>query len=146
MECQFRLMRVLGTLTACTLMLGVSGCGSSGAAKTQKVSGKVTTADGAPVNGASVSFQGSGGKAFGASGTTGSDGSYQLSTFDTNDGAPEGEYTVSVTDAQGTPMKIVDGKSSATVAAGSNTHDFKVQPGPAPAAAPAETPDESDTP
>jgi hypothetical protein len=147
MECQFRLMRRLGILGVVALLsMGMAGCGSSGAAKTHKVTGKVTTADGSPVSGAAVSFQGSGSKAFAANGTTGTDGSYSLSTFDTDDGAPDGEYNVAISDAQGTPMKIVDGKSTATVAPGTNTIDFKVQPGPAPAAAPAETPEEPETP
>jgi len=87
------------------------GCGNSGAAPTAKVSGKVTV-DGMPVSGAVVSFNPvSGGSSKGgrmANATTGSDGTYKLSSFAKEDGAMPGDYTVSVI-GMGVPMKYNDG-------------------------------------
>jgi hypothetical protein len=123
----------------CVAALGLSalaGCGSSSAASTHKVSGKVTSVDGTPVKGAAVGFSGTGSKAFSATGTTVDDGTYTLSTFEENDGAPEGEYSVSVTDSQGNVL-AVEGASTVTVKPGANTIDIKVQGGSA-AAAPVE--------
>ncbi len=70
----------------------VLGCGGSGAVK---VRGTVTL-DGKPVDGAGVTFipTGEGGRQ--ASGTTGADGSFQLTTYKPNDGALPGEYKVIV--------------------------------------------------
>jgi hypothetical protein len=145
MKCQARLVGYFFLCGGVIALMSASGCGgSSAAAKTQKVSGKVTTTDGAPAKGVGVSFTGTGSKAFQSSGTTGDDGTYQLSTFDTNDGAPEGDYSVGISDASGA-LEIVEGETKVTVKAGSNTFDYKVKPGaaaaPATDAAPAgETP------
>jgi hypothetical protein len=88
-------------VAAAALLLAGSGCGSSGT-KVYKVSGKVTL-DGKPVAGASVKFepvdsgQGAGGvTGLGANGTTGTDGIYSLTTFNTNDGAMAGRYKVMI--------------------------------------------------
>lgn len=66
--------------------------------KTVPCGGKVTLADGTPVVGAIVAFNGMGPKAFGCTGETASDGTFLLSTFEDDDGAPVGQYTVQITD------------------------------------------------
>ncbi len=133
MECQVH--RAIAFSLA-VVVLGAIGCSDTGKAKTQKVSGKVTSADGAPVKGASVSFAASS-KGFQSTGTTGDDGMYQLSTFGENDGAPEGEYAITVLDSTGANMPV-EGKYAATVVAGGNTIDIKVK-APAPGTAPPAT-------
>ena len=105
--------------------LGLTGCGSSTAAPTAAVSGKVTDASGAPVKEAMVSLSAAG-KGYGPSGRTGDDGSYQLSTFEENDGAPPGDYTVTVTDADGKTLNV-SGGNAVTVKNGANTLDIKVE-------------------
>ena len=70
------------------------GCSGSMGPPPVPVSGKVTLG-GSPVEGATVTFLSTtGGRS--ASGKTGSDGSFQLSTINTNDGARPGEYTVTI--------------------------------------------------
>jgi hypothetical protein len=72
------------------------GCGG-GPGKPIKVSGKVKWADGNPVVGATVSFMPTreGGRE--ANGFTGEDGSFDLTTFNSGDGALPGDYKVLVT-------------------------------------------------
>jgi hypothetical protein len=85
----------LGAIAA-ALMLAGSGCGS-GAAKLYKVSGKVTL-DGAPVSEATVEFEPidpTGGQKT-ASGRTGSDGTFSLTTNTSGDGAMAGKYKVAI--------------------------------------------------
>ena len=134
MESLFSSLQRLMFVAGVVVLLGTLGCSDSGAAKTHKVSGKVTTADGAPVKGAAVTFTPTG-KGFGANGVTGEDGAYQLSTFNENDGAAEGEYDVVVSGPDSQPLARADGTKSVTVKPGSNTFDFKVD-APKAAAAP----------
>jgi hypothetical protein len=82
---------------AALLLLAGSGCGS-GRPKLYKVTGKVTL-DGQPLGGAVVQFMPAD-PASGlemARGTTGADGVYNLTTYNTNDGAMEGDYRILVT-------------------------------------------------
>jgi hypothetical protein len=72
------------------LLLGL-GCNSKGLVK---VSGKVTLDD-KPLEGAEVNFIPASGGAP-ASGYTGSDGTFTLTTYRTGDGAKPGEYKVTV--------------------------------------------------
>jgi hypothetical protein len=75
-------------------LLACAGCGKD--AKTVKVQG-VVTLDGKPLEGATVTFiplEGGSGRM--ASGRTDSDGTFQLTTFRTYDGALPGEYKVTV--------------------------------------------------
>ncbi len=113
---------------------GLVGCGGSSGVKTQKVTGKVTDSGGGPVKGATVTFTGSGSKAYSASGVTGDDGSYSLATNEPGDGAPPGEYAIAISDANGQGLKPTP--SNATVADKANTIDLKVE-GSASAAPPA---------
>src|SRR5207302_974197 len=85
------------TALAAALLLNGPGCGS-GQPKLYKVTGKVTL-DGQPLSGATVQFVPAD-PATGleiARGSTGSDGVYNLTTYNTNDGAMEGNYKVLVT-------------------------------------------------
>lgn len=85
-------------LVAC-FVLGASaltGCGA-GADRPAlvPVSGTVTY-NGTPVDGATVTFGTSDAAARSPSGVTDSSGRFKLTTYDTNDGAPVGEYTVTI--------------------------------------------------
>lgn len=74
------------------LLLSAVGCGKSDRPAIAKASGRVTLA-GAPVAGATVSFQPvAGGRP--CSGVTDSSGVYQMTSYDANDGAPVGEHRV----------------------------------------------------
>jgi hypothetical protein len=81
-----------GSLAALALGLALSGCGG---ARPVKVSGTVTL-NGQPVEGAMVQFVPvkEGGRP--ATGTTGADGSFSLTTVENHDGAMPGEYKVVV--------------------------------------------------
>jgi hypothetical protein len=75
------------------LILTAAGCGGKGSLS--KVRG-VVTLDGVPLQGATVSFMPVEGKGRVASGQSGSDGSFELTTFRTDDGAYSGDYRVVV--------------------------------------------------
>ena len=88
-------MRLRLLALACLLVSAVlvSGCGRS---KAVKVSG-IVKLDGEPVEGASVEFHPvDPSKGASASGRTGSDGRFRLTTKNPNDGAIPGEYKVVV--------------------------------------------------
>jgi hypothetical protein len=93
-----------GAVAAAMLLAGL-GCGS-GAAKLYKVSGKITL-DGQPVSAANVQFEpvdpSTGQKS--ASGRTGSDGTFSLTTNTSGDGAMAGKYKVTVTKAKDDPIQ-----------------------------------------
>jgi hypothetical protein len=81
------------------LIAGCTGSGSSDLPKTYPVSG-VVTHEGKPVDGATVTFlpmEGTGSSI----GLTDANGKYALSTFNPSDGAPAGQYKVSVVKWQG---------------------------------------------
>jgi hypothetical protein len=89
----------LGAIAAALVLAG-SGCGS-GVAKLYKVSGKVTL-DGAPVSNATVEFEPvdpAAGKP--ASGRTGSDGTFSLTTNTSGDGAVAAKYKVVIRKVKG---------------------------------------------
>jgi hypothetical protein len=81
-------------LTAAALLAAGAGCGSN--TGTVKVQGTVTL-DGEPLEGASVTFQPDGKEGRPASGVTDKNGTFQLGTFSTNDGALPGGYKVIIT-------------------------------------------------
>jgi len=90
-------MRVRGLVWgALAVILGVAGNGCGSSKKTVRVDGTVTW-DGAPVAGATVTFvpTGEGGKE--AIGLTDNSGNFELTTFNSNDGAMPGEYAIIVT-------------------------------------------------
>ena len=89
---------------SCLLLLSVclltAGCGGSGEGSVPRtpvhpVAGKISVG-GEPLADALVNFVGTSGQPT-ATGTTNAAGIYKLTTYETDDGAAEGEYTVVVT-------------------------------------------------
>jgi hypothetical protein len=79
-------------LLACSITL--HGCSKSDRPDIAAASGRVTL-NGAPVAGATVSFQPvAGGRP--CSGVTNAQGIYQITSYDANDGAPVGEHRVAI--------------------------------------------------
>ena len=78
---------------ALALLLGVYGC--SGASKPVKVKGTVTL-DGKPLPNGQVKFIPTAEKGREATGVTDADGTFQLETFSSGDGALPGDYKVTV--------------------------------------------------
>ena len=76
------------------LAFGLVGCGGSSLPSPVPVSGTVTL-NGKPVDAAVVTFIGAAGARSG-SGKTGTDGTFKLTTINTDDGAPPGEYVVTI--------------------------------------------------
>jgi hypothetical protein len=85
---------------ALALVWSATGCGG---ARPVPVSGTVTL-DGQPVDAATVVFIPKEGKGRQASGLTGTDGKFRLTTSTTGDGALPGEYVVLVTRAADTTV------------------------------------------
>lgn len=83
---------------ALAALASAAGCGSGGRKDVRPARGKVTDAAGKPVAGATVIFHpaGGGGDGHKPAGTTGADGVYVLTTYAHQDGAPAGEYAVTV--------------------------------------------------
>lgn len=117
------------------LLVGLAGCGAGN--KTYPVTGKVTFADGKPLVGATVEFEGTAadGKRVNAHGETGADGSYKLTTPDLGDGAVAGPQRVSVSpptlatasNMSGPPPKeVIDRKYQSYESSGLT---FTVKPG-----------------
>jgi hypothetical protein len=81
------------------MLLAVAGCGPNVTPRptTAPVSGTVKY-QGKAVEGATVSFMAAGSPRV-ASGVTNADGAFQLTTFDTNDGAVAGEHSVTIVKA-----------------------------------------------
>lgn len=77
--------------------LFVTGCGDTGPERVQvfPAEGKVIW-NGQPVAGALVVLHPSAGNPISARAQTEKDGTFKLSTYDTGDGVPPGEYTVTV--------------------------------------------------
>jgi len=86
--------RVGSRLLVLALLLAASGCGG----KLVKLEGTVTL-DGQPLEGATVTFNPEGGGGNSASGLTGSDGVFFLTTRTSGDGVAPGAYKVTVTKA-----------------------------------------------
>jgi hypothetical protein len=87
-------MNVLyGGLLASVLVGTGAGCG--GTSGPYKVEG-IVKLDGKPVSGATVMFEPLAQGGHGASGFTGTDGAFRLTTYNTGDGALAGEYKVMV--------------------------------------------------
>lgn len=86
-------MRVLAAMSLLALL--ISGCNSSGSVPPVPVSGKVTL-EGKPVEGAIVTFLTKTGEGRSASGKTGADGAFKLTSINTNDGAPPGDYIITI--------------------------------------------------
>lgn len=89
-----RNLSALLLLAALALTAG-AGCGGSGE-KPVKVEG-IVTLDGKPLPDAAVTFQPLEAKGRPATGVTGSDGVFRLTTFNSGDGAFPGQYKILVT-------------------------------------------------
>jgi len=91
------LSRFIGGLTLAVLLAMSLGCSNSGKAGIYPVRGKVVI-DGQPAQGAIVTLYPVAGGATSARSmaTTNADGSFQVSTFGKYDGAPSGEYAVTL--------------------------------------------------
>jgi len=88
----------LGVLT----LVALAGCNPT--PSTVPVSGTLTWEDGKPISGASVRFVPATEGQREATGFTGKDGDFSLSTFTTGDGAVRGDYTVVLTKTVETPQ------------------------------------------
>lgn len=87
------MIRVPLLFVLCTVFL--TGCGDSAARPVLiPVSGTVNY-NGSPVEGATVTFA-TATSARSSSGETDSSGKFRLTTFDTNDGAPVGDYVITI--------------------------------------------------
>ena len=94
-----RLVRLIGSAGVAGLALLVASCGD-GKVAVYPTSGNVVDAAGKPAVGAMVVFhpKADAGKGVTAvSGVTDDQGVYRLTTFALNDGAPAGEYTITLT-------------------------------------------------
>jgi hypothetical protein len=85
----------------------VLAAGCSDSAGLVSVSG-VVKLDGKPLAGATVMFNPKAAGARPAIGVTGQDGVFRLTTFKSNDGAPRGEYQVTIQAGAETPLKKID--------------------------------------
>lgn len=88
-------MRALALSMVAGLVFIVSGCGGDGLPKPVPAGGKITL-NGNPVEGALVTFHSKGGSGRSATGKTGPDGTFKLTTVNTNDGAAPGDYLITV--------------------------------------------------
>lgn len=81
------------------MLISIAGCSSKPTIKLYPVQGKLLVS-GQPVIGAVVGFHPVAGdfddKGTRPAGVVGDDGSFKVSTFGVNDGAPAGEYTLSI--------------------------------------------------
>jgi hypothetical protein len=85
-------MRAVAIVGLC--LVAIAGCGSDGFTPPVPVKGKVTLG-GKPVEGALVTFHNkTGGRS--ASGKTEKDGTFKLTCINTDDGAPPGDFNVSI--------------------------------------------------
>ena len=93
-------MRYLGLVALMVVALGLSACGKSDGRKpTFDVNGRVLLDDGKPAEHATVvlhPLDDSGPDVVKPRGKVTADGSFKLTTYDGNDGAPSGEYRVTV--------------------------------------------------
>jgi hypothetical protein len=103
-------------LVAVVLLGLVSGCGKG---KTVKVSGVLTWEDGTPVEGATVVFMPKEEGKRQASGFTGKDGTFDLTTFKPGDGALPGDYKIVVTK----PDPLGEGTGGSGITAGVSADD-----------------------
>ncbi len=85
---------MLRSLLMCALVAAFIGCGESNP-PTENVTG-VVTLDGKPVEGATITFTADDPEGEPATGKSGVDGKYTLTTFTSGDGAMAGSYKITV--------------------------------------------------
>jgi len=86
------------TYTVCFILLTAMGCGKQDRPPVFPVSGQVTW-KGAPATGATIVFHPGGNrdpKSIRSHAVVGLDGNYRLTTYASQDGAPTGEYVVTI--------------------------------------------------
>jgi len=83
-----------GTLA---VLLGVAGLGCGGSKNTVKVDGTLSWDNGEPISGATVTFVPVDKDGKQATGLTGKNGEFELTTVNSGDGAVPGEYNITVT-------------------------------------------------
>lgn len=106
-------MKIFCAAAAALSVAAIVGCGGDSNPTTHPVSGTVTQG-GSPVADATVTFVASGsGKS--AVGKTDSSGKYQLTTFESNDGAVPGDYKIRVAKFDRPQDVEADAPSSETV-------------------------------
>lgn len=114
----------------------LSGC-SGGGLGTAPVTGKVTYADGSPVQGGTIIFADASAN-LSSVGTIKEDGTYELGTYAENDGAVPGSYKVTVLGTseygEAAPVQAKFSETSttpleATIVEGKNSIDFQVERG-----------------
>lgn len=100
-----------GSLLAGCIMAAIVGCGGGDGRLTVHPVEGVITRDGKPLANALVALHAkakpSSGESVAPNGQTDENGLFKLSTYDANDGAPEGEYAVTVQQYQ--PIKTANG-------------------------------------
>ena len=102
------MLRELGMFMAGLLLFTAVGCGGPETEPPVPVSGKIMY-KGKPVDGAQVTFLSkaqTGGRS--ASGRTGADGAFKLTTFKTDDGAIPGDYAITVSKSEKTTSQETD--------------------------------------
>ena len=95
-------MRVAVITMVGLMVLAIAGCTPKNSLDTVPITG-IVTLDGSPVDGANVVFAPSGGGGQAATGITGADGRYKLTTLDPNDGALPGKYIVMISKTEAPP-------------------------------------------
>jgi hypothetical protein len=106
-------MRILKFIGWLSLAIAICGCGGSGHPDTVQATG-IVTYNGEPVSGAKVVFAAASLQP--ATGTTDSNGRFELSTFDTNDGAVPGQFAVTVTKTKSVGGMTADEEHAALAA------------------------------
>jgi hypothetical protein len=106
------MFRLMVSFMLAAPLLASLGCGGSGFATPEPVSGRVFFQD-KPVEGARVTFLSTSEGGRSASGTTDSQGNFSLTTFKRNDGAIPGDYVVTISKFEGQsgggPIDISEG-------------------------------------
>lgn len=90
-----RTFQSMWCVTFVAVTVAAAGCSSDTNPKTYEVSG-VLTHNGKPVDEATLVFIPEGSDGYPATAITNADGSYQLTTFNANDGAVPGDYSIKV--------------------------------------------------
>ena len=89
-----------GVVTACMVLFVLAGCGRQ-ADEPAPVEGKITQ-EGEPVANATITFTPEDGKGRRATGMSGADGTFKMTTRNTGDGVVPGAYKVTVSKQSGT--------------------------------------------
>ena len=91
-------LRLVGAMVVCFLVVLASGCGRGGGKQNPVVAeGVLTWEDGKPVAEATLVFLPDDSRGQQASGLTGKDGSFTLTTYNQDDGAVPGDYKIIIT-------------------------------------------------